>query len=303
MDEKVYVTKHIEDGCSCAPIFASQVHLSQILCNEQGSIPLICPFKVVTADNEKPQVELIESGPGVNYVAISHIWSDGLSNVNENSIPQCQFNRLSRLVGNLYDGTQMPFWLDTLCFPLQPTEAYNLALIGMRKTYEEAHKVLVLDRYLQEQEAKHLTLDEIVTRIVCSPWNRRLWTLQEGALAKSLAFQFADDFVDLSDNLTRGSEKEARLGDLVFSNIWVSFMELRAIELRDSKVLNAPAAKSALAFRSTSVASDEALCLGTLLGLDPAEIVNTPTEDRMKKIWSLEPEYYAATVFWTGPKL
>jgi len=132
MDEKVYMTKHIEDGCSCAPIFASQDHLSRILCNEQGSIPLICPFKVVTADNEKPQVELIESGPGVNYVAISHIWSDGLSNVNENSIPQCQFNRLSRLVGNLYDGTQMPFWLDTLCFPLQPTEAYNLALIGMR---------------------------------------------------------------------------------------------------------------------------------------------------------------------------
>lgn len=44
----------------------------------------------------------------------------------------------------------------------------------------------------------------------------------------------------------------------------------------------------ALQFRSVSVASDEALCIGTLMSLDlPAILAVEPKEDRMQKVWEL----------------
>lgn len=96
-------------------------------------------------DTTRPKANLIESrGPqrDVEYVAISHVWSGGLGNVSSNAIPTCQFKRLSALVGSLFNGTPHPFRLDTLCFPLEPQEAYNLALVRMRESYEKADRVL-----------------------------------------------------------------------------------------------------------------------------------------------------------------
>jgi hypothetical protein len=44
----------------------------------------------------------------------------------------------------------------------------------------------------------------------------------------------------------------------------------------------------ALQFRSVSVASDEPLCIGTLMGMDLNVILQSKTqEDRMRKVWEL----------------
>jgi hypothetical protein len=62
----------------------------------------------------------------------------------------------------------------------------------MRKTYTEAAKVLVVETYLTQHAASAMSPREKVLRVYCSTWASRLWTLQEGYLARSLMIQFAD---------------------------------------------------------------------------------------------------------------
>jgi hypothetical protein len=66
----------------------------------------------------------------------------------------------------------------------------------MRKTYENAAKVLVLDSELEAASAK-AHAEEVLIRITCSGWMRRLWTLQEGALTRILLFQFKERAIGL----------------------------------------------------------------------------------------------------------
>lgn len=78
----------------------------------------------------------------------------------------------------------MPFWLDTLCVPVQPSELQTLAHDRIREPYEGAKHVLVLESYLQSLGSKLLSLHEIFARITSCGWMRRLRTLEEGMLAK-----------------------------------------------------------------------------------------------------------------------
>ncbi|KAF8252205.1 hypothetical protein K440DRAFT_391393 [Wilcoxina mikolae CBS 423.85] len=107
--------------------------------------------------------------------------------------------RLSNLIRNLpgkESGIQH-FWIDTICCPPDDAgqnEAQELAIGKMSETYENARAVLVIDSWLQTHNIVNPvdTNTEILMRIVCSNWNSRLWTPQEGALAKMLFFQFAN---------------------------------------------------------------------------------------------------------------
>jgi hypothetical protein len=150
--------------------------------------------------------------------------------------------------------------------------------------------------------------EEMMTMLFCSPWNRRLWTLQEGFFAKSLVIQFADTHIDILEWLDRENDNDtkAEFGNLNFSNIWVSFESLRASERGPSfwkHVMSIPETKKALAFRSTSMKDDEPLCLGNLLGLDSEEIVRASASERMRKAWELQEDHFAPVIFWKGPKL
>jgi hypothetical protein len=305
--EEEYRTRHVVEGCRCNFVSTSQAELASILLDSTGSVPLVVPKEPEAWGDSELTVSLAESnihGHFQRYVAISHVWSDGLGNSKANAIPLCQFRRISRLVSILYNGETVPFWLDTLCFPLEPEEAYNTALIRMRDSYENADKVLVLDGYLLSHNTEGLSYDEILAMIMCSPWNRRLWTLQEACLARNLVFQFATTHVDSSNAIKDSLEEKADLNSLLFPNIWNAHADLRAIEVADSKTMNILSAKKALSYRSTSVPGDEPLCLGNLLNVEPESVVEAKsTEARMKVIWDAQPEYFAPCLFWEGPKL
>lgn len=79
--------------------------------------------------------------------------------------------------------------MDTLCVPLYPNHARNLAIIAMKQTYEEAAVVLVLDLGLMQHALPDSPL-EIFARIAVSNWNRRLWTFQEAAMSARIHFRF-----------------------------------------------------------------------------------------------------------------
>lgn len=124
---------------------------------------------VVHVDNG---ARFLRASKGVPYVAISHVWSDGCGNPKANTLPSCQISRISNLVNNIYASSteSLPFWMDTLCCPVntEPFQARSAAINMMKRTYEEAAVVLVLDEYLESQSVSTLPGEEILMMIHCS---------------------------------------------------------------------------------------------------------------------------------------
>ncbi|KAL3419615.1 hypothetical protein PVAG01_08113 [Phlyctema vagabunda] len=166
----------------------------------------------------QPTIELIDSESAPNYIAISHVWADGLGNPNKNEHYTCQMARIMRHCvavsksPNIYsalDGREKDesknnfkqedrvyFWLDTLCIPTSANpELKTKAISKMSIIYQNARKVLVIDASLQQHEySEH----EKLARLSVTPWLRRLWTLQEAFLpGLSVYFQFNEKAVSL----------------------------------------------------------------------------------------------------------
>ena len=59
----------------------------------------------------------------------------------------------------------------------------------------------------------------------------------------------------------------------------------------------------ALRFRSTSVATDEALCLGGILNLDMAKVLKVPADHRMERVWDLLSDIPQDIIFLDAPRL
>ncbi|RTE69434.1 hypothetical protein BHE90_016186 [Fusarium euwallaceae] len=321
IDERDYRTKHTTDHCSCPYVYAAQDRLSSILLSSSEAVPVIRPGSLQTPKGRGGTagcyVEVLSShsaGHVLPYVAISHLWSDGLGNNQENAIPECQFRRLSNFVTELC-GEPVCFWLDTLCFPLQPKEAYDVALIRMKETYEAASKVLVLDQSLTPVSAGGISREEIIARILVCPWNRRLWTLQEAQLSptRELYFQFKEGAVSglplLQHIGAYGPLPDHQKFERSFAvNFYFTFQNLCGKKLKTESLRGVLTAKEALAFRSTSNAIDEGLCLGNLLGWDVKPLVDTiDRQERMRVFWDLVGQntgtQHASVLFWPSPKL
>ncbi len=180
-----YTTQHCIDDCKCADLSVNTGALEDTLM--KGQIPLLRVIKGQSIADLR--LEILSSQPDSQYVALSHVWADGLGNPHANALPRCQLLRLQSLL----QSSNMPWdsgdinqelllWCDTLCCPVEPSEAKNRALLQMKRTYHDATMVLVLDASLQLHDSSLLTPEEMCTRISSSGWTRRLWTLQEGTL-------------------------------------------------------------------------------------------------------------------------
>ncbi|XDG01327.1 hypothetical protein ABKA04_000942 [Annulohypoxylon sp. FPYF3050] len=226
-----------------------------------------------------------------SYVAISHVWSDGLGNLHQNALPRCQLRRLSDLVKALPgDYSAQLFWCDTICIPpdsVNRPKAQSCALDQMRTVYSKPKTVLVLDSWLLESSMQGKRDIETLMRIFACTWNTRLWTYQEGALPKSLHFQFADGPYDLDIGMRTAENASTNIveqADLVIPlrarwNSLRCFKDKRQIAERLSAIANE------LGHRRTSVATDEALCLAVLLDLDAGKIFEIDPDLRMQEIW------------------
>ena len=286
-DDTTYRTKHAEGCTGCYEMVADYEEIYDIL--KSGSIPLILSIDAADSSHE---IRLVESGSDVEYVAISHVWSDGLGNVQRSALPRCQMLRLSNLIRTLPGKASnlVLFWIDTIGCPPDAANkgaAQALAISMMRQTYENAYAVLVLESWIQATNVGQMTDLEAILRILCCSWNTRLWTLQEGALAQNLLSQFADMAYDLDGGL----ENLRKLDDSILECsmrgvITQRIRDLRVFKNRDTEVFDKlTAAIYALAFRSTSVATDEALCLATLLDMDVMKLYQEPPEERMIHFW------------------
>ena len=299
VNEVEYQYTHIDDGCQCGFLKPDPRKLLNFL--QKGSIPLIKP--TLSTDTLGNDVCIVEGLPDTRYVAISHVWCDGLGNPHANAMSRCQLLEISGLVQDLYPsgGSPVLFWIDTLCCPVGPIEARTLAISKMRYTYSRADQVLVLDRRLRRLNCLTTSILELSIMIDSSPWTSRLWTWQEAVLAKRLRLQFADAAIDLE------VLRRAEIDDLNLTRGWVNFLDIMHViynvrgeqsraegpHYNDlSKIL------SALQYRSTSVMTDEPLCLGCLVGLDMDKILEAEPKERMAAFWSMFPKIPRVLVFW-----
>ncbi|KAL8765486.1 MAG: hypothetical protein Q9209_007457 [Squamulea sp. 1 TL-2023] len=224
IDPSTYEPHHA-DSCStdlglCHMVGVQSTKVAE--CIERGGIPLI---RFEESANGTLRPEIIESRRGLRYVALSHVWSGGLGNVNMNSMFSCQvrkiYNLLLRLRNNGDDehdrnlGTRkfpdayqdlrnkfgMPLpeppillWIDTMCVPVgqEHVETRESAIAQMAQIYVEAQCVLVVDPELQKMNHKDLPNEQIFASVLCSSWNSRSWTFQEACMARVFYVQFLD---------------------------------------------------------------------------------------------------------------
>ncbi|KAL4922962.1 uncharacterized protein BDV17DRAFT_38485 [Aspergillus undulatus] len=167
----------------------------------------------VIADGGYPLVNLAANGREVEvqparkgdvYVTISHVWSDGLGNPHDNTIPYCQLAYIQGLVNSLYadsssysdPGSPVKLWLDTLCIPVAEGHSTfrRLAINRMNETFLKSDKTLALDNSLMSQST-NMDWVEMNMRIKYCPWVTRAWTLLEGRVGKELLFRFKNNAI------------------------------------------------------------------------------------------------------------
>ncbi|ETI28923.1 hypothetical protein G647_01375 [Cladophialophora carrionii CBS 160.54] len=344
MDEKGYLTRHAPEfhkpGCEERIGWGGQLGPERTM---HSWIDAVCqiidrdatPYSLWVAQYRKTwSVEYHTTGKRKPpYVAISHIWSDGLGNPVENSLPECQLERIQGMVDKInYPGRNgektVGFWMDTLCVPVQDQlKAYRKkSIANMRHIYRNAVAVLVLDPWLQ-QIPSTATTPEILARLCQSAWLRRLWTHQEGFLAKNVYYQFKDQALHMKDIEERRIHYEDELkakgiyskflSDAQIQAIEPYSMLKMAIEYEDDgdgvRTLPEDAFEAlvlSLELRRTTRAGDETLCLSSILsplGLDVNTYLDIVGENvaerRMVQFYQDIQRFDPRIVFNTYPRL
>lgn len=215
-----YATKHTREYCDCQMIKVPYEEIVEIIAD--GGVPLISVIKCEPTGSTAIRVERRTARS--RYVAMSHVWSDGLGNPSENALPQCQLERIQSYLlalpnsqesavftiggisvdwrrlnfGTLKSRAIPLFWMDTLCIPVKAEHALlrHQAINQMASIYAAAVQVLVLDSELQQTATKSAQAVAVLSRILFSVWMGRSWTLQEGILGRECVYQFADNAVD-----------------------------------------------------------------------------------------------------------
>ena len=313
-----YETRHTLESCKCHFISTSCTEMARTLHN--GSYPLI---QLATETSPPVTVNLAAAGHDTPFVAISHVWADGLGNRSANALPECQIKSLHSLASGLpsLEGKDLPpqetrIWCDTLCCPRFPVEARRSALAGMGRVYKEASHVLVLDSYIRRFQSNYPQGYEPVARILTSNWLRRLWTFQEAALPtkhEKLWFQFSDRAISLqaiwAQALADLESTPFRYGLALDTMFNIHDLRFRGESIASEDVFSADLStiEKALKHRSVSFLPDEPLLIGMMLGLDLRFMLDGPDESRMQRLWTTLPRAMrgipADIIFWVGPRL
>jgi hypothetical protein len=177
-DIKEFQSQHVQIGCHCHYSGPKTVPLLEAF--GKDGIPLVtvntstqteatgstaCDIVVVPFRPDNP----------CDYIAFSHVWANGLGNPTANTLPMCQLAQLQGMADALYiqeTGIKksVPFWIDTLCVPvsIELDEYRKIAIQRMRKTYESAIKVLVLDPEIQAGSRSAGALESTARSVVSS---------------------------------------------------------------------------------------------------------------------------------------
>ncbi|KAI0326302.1 hypothetical protein GY45DRAFT_123368 [Cubamyces sp. BRFM 1775] len=180
-DTDTYKLRHSRPSCDCDNVKPPVDDVLRLL--NDGVIPAVIydgvALRVIPAEED-------------SYVAISHVWSEGMGSTTDVGLPACLVDHISKHVQRLLPEHGGAFWMDSLCVP-SAREQRKKAIKLMADTYRNAAKVLVIDDSIRTLcHSENSSWPEILLRVATSAWVRRVWTLQEGILARQLYFEFVD---------------------------------------------------------------------------------------------------------------
>lgn len=293
-----YKLSHTEPDCRCPQLYVDVKRLREIL--EAGETPV---FDLKDSKDPDSAELVILSDKSKGYVAISHIWSEGLGSYESNSLQYCEIKRLFKMIRALPVMDKL-LWIDTLAVPVLNDELKHYAIGQMRHVYKD-HHVLLLDRYCQSFKTRGREPLEIFSRVFNSTWVKRFWCLQEGLLARTVWVKFADKILDLNsvfDSLPQALFP-MRAQQTIVMNIAMNLQSM-ALGLQPERksglqnnlkgVVNA---HRAVKHRGLTEPTDEAICLAVLLDLDVEKVVATDKGVRMEILWSMIKEIPLSLVF------
>lgn len=271
VDGKPYKTRHIFEGCQCKPfLFPSLSKTREILLDDD--VPLIDGYVLLRSSSAEGSV--CRASPNLPYIAFSHIWSDGLGSCTEDGLPQCQVQALCNMAVEV--GKTTLFWIDSLCVP-KDNQSRKLAISQMAKTYRQAHATIVLDDRIKQYSAWN-TKEEIMLALASSVWQRRLWTLQEGALSREMHFKLADSFLQDGKFLNSVSSEAYRP---IIRNCISHLDNLTAWALQSNVTIGA--LQRNISHRTSSKLDDESLAMASLLKLNVSYLLEVDGEERIMR--------------------
>ena len=90
-----YISAHIEDrpgvDCRCVNVPVPRMKVIEIIMD--GGIPLVSIKETATGEI---QLSIKKAAASDSYIALSHVWSDGMGNPHDNALPKCQLRRLNQ---------------------------------------------------------------------------------------------------------------------------------------------------------------------------------------------------------------
>jgi hypothetical protein len=308
VDINNYEVKHVRGECRCSIISIPVEKVVDIIHKDGIPVFALKPDKhldirrVGERKDEAPE-----------YMAISHVWADGLGNPTQNALPLCQVERIQSLVNSRSgkDGRPVFIWMDTLCIPITADgEARKKSISNMGLIYEKALGTLVLDAELITH-SKNVDLVERVSRIFYSRWATRLWTLQEAAANVNFVVQFKDGTVSFPEML-RERTAILRAHDYTDPITFEAFrwmQEIGNLTLRKDNDDRYMSAINAACYRNTSHKRDEIICAAGLLRFTRKQILcllEHPEAQRTAeflRIWGYCPSslIFAQGPFYTSP--
>ncbi|KAA8647223.1 hypothetical protein EYZ11_008656 [Aspergillus tanneri] len=278
-----YEPRHVVGRCVCEKLAAGDKVINLLL---KGKVPVI-------ERNPATQNRLCAvDAASTNYVAISHVWADGLGSTAEVGIPSCQIDRLMSMTQKIVpSGT---FWLDSLCVP-ERKDMRKKAIGLMAQTYRNAAAVLVLDLAIQSTSLS-MPRELKLLRILSSGWMQRLWTLQEGILANEVIFALTDGLVTLAELIPSGQD--------LFNGVVADLAsEVFRLQKYKQRVLTISDISAALRWRMTSKSEDEVLAISGLLNVDAYTLAGLSAEKRMSTFLLEVRQLPYNIIFLSGAKL
>ncbi len=333
--------RHVRTDCACPLLSPDMDEMIKLI--EAGLVPVV---SISIPEDDSEPTEILLNGVRFEkaeremcrYVAISHVWKDGLGNPDSNALPRCQVRRIGELLQELegswyHDAATMAehekpgrlvtvnFWMDTFCIPVRPQfqDLRNDCIRQMRKIYQSAAAVIVLDPDLQQLHGNAKPI-EVLGRLLACSWRTRLWTYQEGTLAWNLcipAKEVVFSLTEILESIPEFSDDEDEIPDKDKRDI-LEFPIARSIVAASRRSVRDPVASlslesdrgdalqnmlRAMAHRTTTREGDETICIATFMGMDPAPILAAQPQDRMVRLLEDLPIISKAIVFSHGPRL
>lgn len=104
VDMSAYTTRHRTPDCKCDYVDIDNKGLTSLL--EEGDVPL-ATIQLGDGSDKETKLALRKRRPWTGYVAVSHIWADGLGNPGANALPKCQVEWIAKRVGDVMGRTDV----------------------------------------------------------------------------------------------------------------------------------------------------------------------------------------------------